>query len=230
MRPFEEWIQYQGHEHSSLTDEELEAYQQFYAEACEAEHLRMEWSPKVAGAGALTYAAAVRDDDRRLWLFAWVRRSPKGEYFVMRPFGEKGWDPHSSYHRDGRLHHKSHGRKVAGPYRRQPLDATFQGAEQIIGLSPLQLDAVRAVKVTCNPEHFTGILEVPGAVVRAPNIVLSVDITEPGKEPQALPWSSVVGQKRFTDCVPEVVLTVWKQNPPPWPAPTTDRPRFLDDE
>ena len=66
------------------------------------------------------YAVAVREDTC-LWLVLWVRRSPKGEFFVLRTMGDRDWNPHTSYHLDGTLHMKSHDRKVLTPQKRQPL-------------------------------------------------------------------------------------------------------------
>jgi hypothetical protein len=57
---------------------------------------------------------AVREDSD-LWLTLWVRRSPKGEFFVMVPRGDRGWNPHTSYHLDGTLHMKSFGHKFVLP-------------------------------------------------------------------------------------------------------------------
>src|SRR5260370_35510785 len=42
-----------------------------------------------------------------LWVTLWVRRSPKGEFFVMMPRSDQDWTPHASYHLDGTVHMKS---------------------------------------------------------------------------------------------------------------------------
>ena len=64
--------------------------------------------------GEQRYAVALRDGSD-LWLTLWVRRSPKGEIFIMLPRGNRAWDPHNSYHRDGTFHAKSFGRKFGPP-------------------------------------------------------------------------------------------------------------------
>src|ERR1700730_212761 len=74
--------------------------------------------------GEHRYAVAVREDSD-LWLTLWVRRSPKGEFFVMVPRGDRGWDPHMSYHLDGTMHSKSYGHKFGLPRKPQPLTGTF---------------------------------------------------------------------------------------------------------
>ena len=70
------------------------------------------------------YAVAVREADQ-LWLVLWVCGSKKGEFFVMTPRADRGWDPHTSCHLDGRMHLKSHGRKVI-EQQRQPLTGRFK--------------------------------------------------------------------------------------------------------
>jgi hypothetical protein len=65
---------------------------------------RMKLKPMIPG--EYRYAVAIRDDSG-LSLTLWVKRSPKGEFFVMAPRAEPGWDPHVSYHEDGTFHSKS---------------------------------------------------------------------------------------------------------------------------
>jgi len=52
--------------------------------------------------GEHRYAVAVNNGGN-LWLTLWVRRSKKGEFFVMVPRGDKDWNPHTSYHLDGTI-------------------------------------------------------------------------------------------------------------------------------
>ena len=68
--------------------------------------------------GEHRYAVAVQEG-ADLWLTLWVRRSRKGEFFIMLPRGDRDWDPHTSYHLDGTLHMKSHDHKVLTLQRRQ---------------------------------------------------------------------------------------------------------------
>jgi len=93
-------------------------------------------SPKVGlmklqpAPGEHRYAVAVREGSD-LWLALWIRRSRKGEFFIMVPRGDRDWDVHTSYHLDGTLHMKSHGRKVLPPTKRQPLTGMFRGTEPL---------------------------------------------------------------------------------------------------
>jgi hypothetical protein len=79
--------------------------------------------------GERRYAVACREGDD-LWLTLWVRRSPKGAFFVMVPRGDREWDPHSSYHLDGKFHSKSYDKKMM-VQQRQPLTGAFHGTEHL---------------------------------------------------------------------------------------------------
>ena len=63
-------------------------------------------------AGEYRYAVAVRES-QDLWLTLWVRRSPRGDVYMLVPRGDRHWNPHTSYHRDGTLHSKSFDRAAA---------------------------------------------------------------------------------------------------------------------
>lgn len=79
--------------------------------------------------GEHTYAVAVRDGSD-LWLTLWVRRSRKGEFFVMLPAADPGWDAHVSYHLDSTRHSKSQP-QVQFTASAPTLDGTFRGTEQL---------------------------------------------------------------------------------------------------
>jgi hypothetical protein len=44
--------------------------------------------------GEHRYAVAFREGSD-LWLTLWVKRSPKGEFFVLMPRGNRAWDVHN---------------------------------------------------------------------------------------------------------------------------------------
>lgn len=107
-------------------------------------------SPKVglmklrAVPGEHRYAVAVREGSN-LWLTDWVRRSRKGEFFVMVPRADRDWDPHTSYHLNGTLHMKSYDYKLGSPQKRQPLTGAFRGTEHLgmfMGHGPKSVGAV----------------------------------------------------------------------------------------
>src|SRR5262245_55716093 len=74
------------------------------------------------------YAIGI-EDDNGLGLTCWIRRSAKGEIFLMIP-READFDPHTSYHIDGTYHSKSYGR-ADYTQKRQPLGPTFKGTEHL---------------------------------------------------------------------------------------------------
>jgi len=140
LKTFEGWLRYQGLEAATMTPKALANWQGMFDEAkrhCAA-------NPKVGlmklkpVPGESKYAVAVREGTD-LWLVLWVRRSPKGEFFVLRPMGDRDWNPHTSYHLDGTLHMKSHDRKALTPQKRQPLAGPFCGTVDLgieAGYSP----------------------------------------------------------------------------------------------
>src|SRR5262249_25421835 len=79
--------------------------------------------------GRISYAVAVRDGSD-LWLTLWVKRSKKGEFFIMVPRQDPGWDVHTSYHLDGTMHMKSFGHKRVSK-KLQPLTNAFKGTEHL---------------------------------------------------------------------------------------------------
>jgi hypothetical protein len=132
----------------------------------------------------------------------WIRRSPKGEFFVMKPSGKPEWDTHASYHLDGRKHLKGDGRKFAAR-RGQPLTGAFRGTEPLCafgGHSPKSVGAV------CDPKAFSGVMEVPPGLLGPADGQVIVDLVEPNCDP--LPWLNVVRQEIFKDVVPWVVIRI----------------------
>lgn len=208
MRPFEEWMTYQAKNLASLADDELSAWRSAYDASHNRNARGTVWTPRVrANAKHLLYAVAVRDAFD-LWLALWVKRSAKGEYFVMLPRDESGWDPHASYHSDGRLHQKSHDQKTLVSQRQVPGPA-FKGTEQML-TTRLDLASVCAVKARSDPAQFTGVLEISGGILRQGGHTVAVDLTEANGSALEKPWSQIVMQRRFAEAVPEVLLTVWR--------------------
>jgi hypothetical protein len=209
MRTFEEWMDYQAVDVTSLGEDELKAWRSDYDASCEAQRQRKIWTPRVrANVQDLLYAAAVRDASD-LWLALWVKRTPKGDYFVMFPSDKPDWDPHASYHRDGRFHHKSHDRKMIASQRQVP-GPGFKGTEQML-TTPLDLESVQSGKTVCDPSQFTGVLEIPGEILHQGGHTVAVDLTEANGIALPQPRSQIVIQRRFFDAVPEVLLTTWRQ-------------------
>jgi hypothetical protein len=102
LNSFEGWLKYQAVDPATLTPDELQQRRSYFDEAHRNKDPKMGLMKLQARPGEKLYGVAVRDDG--LWLVLWVRRNRSGEFFVMVPRTKKGWDPHTSYHRDGTFH------------------------------------------------------------------------------------------------------------------------------
>ncbi len=170
--------------------------------------------------GEYRYAVAIRDGSN-LWLTLWVRRSPKPEFFVMQPRSDRGWDPHISYHFNGKLYWKSHDRSVLKT-ERQPLSDTFRGAVHLGGYR----GHGKSIGAICDPKAFDGIVEVECDVLGPQHGQVVVDLVEPGREP--MPWPFVlVRQKTFKHSKPWVVIRIGRDISDPLPAFTWRLSVFL---
>src|SRR5262249_55675241 len=102
LKTFDGWLKYQAVDPVETSAEELTRWRQIFDEA----KARAAMKPKVGlmklqpVPGEYKYAVAV-EDGSDLWLALWMRRSRKGEFFVMQLVGDSDWDPHTSYHLDG---------------------------------------------------------------------------------------------------------------------------------
>ncbi|MGC2465342.1 MAG: hypothetical protein WA517_09115 [Candidatus Acidiferrum sp.] len=153
--------------------------------------------------GEYLYAVAIRDGSD-LWLALWVRRSPKGEFFVMVPRAERDWTPHASYHLDGTHHMKSYGQKTVRRHG-QALTGVFTGTENLGCFAGHGTNLAE-----CDQVLFHGVLEVPIGVLRAHHGTICIDLVEPGCQPiTAIPSHKVVRRKTFTDILPHVVITIY---------------------
>jgi ribosomal protein L30 len=205
LNTFEGWLVYQRRDATLLTPEELEMWRRMYDEVRASSSAvpkvgKMKLSEPVPP-GEYRYAVAFRDG-ANLWITVWVRRSPKGEFFVMMPRGNRDWDVHASYHLDGTKHIKSEGRKSAVRMG-QRLDGVFRGNEHLIafaGHGPKKVGAV------CDPKAFSGVMEVPPGLLGPADGQVVIDFVEPNCEP--LSWPNVVRQKVFKDAVPWVVIRI----------------------
>jgi hypothetical protein len=205
LSTFEGWLKYQGVDAATATPDELAMWRGLFDEGRE----RSLATPKVGlmklgpVPGEHRYAVAVREGSD-LWLTLWVKRTRKGEFFVIVPRKDRGWNVHTSYHLDGTLHMKSFDHKLASPQKRQPLTGTFRGTEHLgahMGHGPKGVGAI------CDPTAFSGVVEVTPGVLGPRDGQVVVDLVEPGCEP--LPWPNVlVQQEIFQDIVPWVVIRI----------------------
>jgi len=205
LRSWEGWLRYQGIDATTQSPEELAAWRRIFDEARQ----RIATLPKVvlmklqAAPGEHLYAVAVREG-ADLWLTLWVRRSWNGEFFVLRPYGERDWESHASYHLDGTLHLKS-GCRIFLPRTHQPLTDIFRES--------VHLEVHRDRPVTWS-QHTWRHLNDPGKgrwiADRANRLrhVAIVGPVEPGQSPTEFPWAKIVVREVFRDTTPRVVITV----------------------
>ena len=207
LKSFDGWLRYQAIDATAITPEELATWRRIFEEARQ----RCAVNPNVGlmklqpVPGEYRYAVVVRDlADLRLTL--WLKRSRKGEFFIMLPRGDRDWDVQTSYHLDGTLRMKSHGNKVFTSDRLQPLNGTFRGSEHLgtyFGYGPKSIGAI------CDPMAFAGVVEVSLDVWGPMDGWVAVDLVEPGTEPtMKIPSSRIITRKQFTDLPPWVVITV----------------------
>jgi hypothetical protein len=205
LKTLEGWLKYQGIDSATAAPEELATWRDLFKEAI----ARSAASPKVGlmklqpVPGEHRYAVAVREGSD-LWLALWVRRSRKGEFFVMIPRTDRDWDPHTSYHLDGTLHMKSHDCKMVTK-KAQPLTGAFKGTESLGAFSGY---APKSIGAICDRSPFSGLVEVAPGVLGPRDGTVAVDLVEPGCEPMALPWTNGAKREVFKDFLPWVVITV----------------------
>jgi hypothetical protein len=201
---FEGWLNYQAVEGSALTTDELAMWRGLYDEARRSSSGTapiglMKLGPMAPGEHR--YAVALRDGPD-LWLTLWVRRSQKGEFFVMVPRRDKGWDPHTSYHRDGTLHAKSYGKASVGSRKLQPLTGAFRGTAHLgiyAGHGPKKVGAI------CDPTAFSGVIEFPPGVLGPVHGAVAIDLIEPGYDP--MPFDHII-RRDFSDTLPWLVVRI----------------------
>jgi hypothetical protein len=203
---FDGWLKYQAIDAATLTPEELAMWRGYFEEATQGSAA----TPKVGLMklrpipGEYRYAVALREGSG-LWLTLWIRRSPKGEFFVMVPRGDREWDPHNSYHLDGTFHSKSFNKRLGDARKRQPLTGTFRGTEHLGGFyghGPKRVGAV------CDPAAFNGVVEVPPGVLGPSHGSVVVDLVEPNHEPLEWPFTGPIRTEVFRDFVPWVVIRI----------------------
>ena len=205
LNTFEGFLRLQGFDPSTGPPDQLTTWRKLFDEAMASRAATpkmgiMKFKP---APGEYRYGVAVREGSE-LWLTTWVRRSPKGDVYVLIPRAHLDWNPHTSYHRDGTFHSKSRGHKaLSGAQKRQPLaSGTFRGVEHLgmyAGHGPKTVGAV------CEPTMFSGVMEVPPGILGPRDGFVAVDLVEPGCEPLEL-FNPVIQTHVFRDTVPWIVI------------------------
>jgi hypothetical protein len=208
LRTYEGWLRYQGFDLSTLTEQEAAAVREIFDGAVE----RRAAAGKVGrmklprGPGVSTYAIAVRDESD-LWLALWIKLKAKDEMFIFHPAVDGNWNPHSSLHRDGRFHLKSHDQVTLRPLQKQP-PASMKGTEHLgayAGFGPKSSGAV------CVPIDFTDVFVAPPGILGPRNGMVLVDLLEPASAVKLHEHpAEEVARHVFTDSVPHVVVRIFR--------------------
>ena len=160
-----------------------------------------------------TYAVIVRYGPSDTRLFARIIRKNKGDVVVAWSIDEPktpsrvpAWNPHATYHKDGRQHSKSYDRPNIVKYKQRP-NSVFKGCEQI---EATNADRMRSNLPPCSPTDFDDVFEVPVHMISGKqNQFVSVDLVEPGIEPIRLTGhDKVLLEAKFKDSVPWIVVTL----------------------
>ena len=115
-----------------------------------------------------TFAVAAREASN-LRLVLRIRHAPSG-FYVLVPHPDRKWDAHLSYHTNGRLHLKTHGRQPLPHRMVQPLTGLFSGSVH------LGKFAIGNVGVICEPFKFSSVIEVPAERLRNPGSFIAVEL------------------------------------------------------
>ena len=204
MDDFDAWLSNQELVADSLTPEQLALFRHVFDEAIQrAAEWRAQSAPsRSSGKSDRRYAVAIQDGDE-LGLTFWIKRSVKGEIFLLYP-RESEMDPHASYHRDGTYHQKSYG-VATSAQRRQPLDSSFRGTEHLgtfggHGAGPRIDDATA----------FDDVLVVSSGILHGRGGCIVVDLVEPGAQPAPhhREMLRIVDERIYQDSSPWIVVAI----------------------
>jgi hypothetical protein len=205
LKTFEGWLKYQGYDPAMLEPDDLAKWRRIFDEIRARPNAKVGLMKLGASVpGDRIYAVAVRDSG--IWLTLWVRRSWKSEFFVFMPRSD-GSNPHASYHRDGRFHHKSDGRAFSTKQLPR-LDQPFKGT---VNLSAWAGHGPKSVGAVCDRKVFAGGFVLPPDILGPRDGMVVVDLVEPGHKPITWP-GTLVRQMVFKDAVPWLVVRVITQS------------------
>ena len=201
------WAKYQGFDLAALTEEEAAEMREMFEEATRRHDTarRVGRMKLKARPGEFRYAVAIRDG-AELLLTLWVRRSPKGEFFVFQPRGDRDWNPHTSLHVDGTFHMKSRNQVTLPPQQRQRPDSIK--ASECLGAYGGH--GPKSVGAICDPQDFNGVFEVPPGILGPRNGQVVVDLLA-DERTAPLQWpGEEVARSMFTAVVPYVLIRIFR--------------------
>jgi hypothetical protein len=164
---------------------------------------------------ATSRAVAIQRRDDTLGLLLRVVRAPSGIYVVFaaqqdQKFKRGVFNPHSSWHRDGRVHNKSFD-QARQREQRQRLDA-FTGAEHFVRTGWPEGRA--RLLPSCDVTQFSTTMVVPEATIDdAPTgAQIQVDLIAPGGTFPTPMFGRLAECKTFDDDVPFIVVSVYQMD------------------
>ncbi len=167
------------------------------------------------------FGIAVRDGaDLFLWMR--LRRAARTDIYYVLPTGRdddpewKEWNPHGSWHRNGRLHHKTFDHKMFPAEPKQEPNAAFKGTHNLITRG-IASDEPRAFGVPCDPTKFSEVVVVPARILSPKHYetYTSIDVSEPGLKPLLMGGGEeILSQRVFDDAIPHITVTVYRWRPP----------------
>ncbi len=162
-----------------------------------------------------TYAVAVRDGER-CFLFMWVKRADKGDFYVFLPRPhDTSINAHASYHADGRYHVKTHGLPKIFYQQKQKPDATFAGTAHILDQT-IRPSGPRSIGQECKRKDWSAVLEIPVSELadgRSRHTHVSADLVDDRSSPEFVPNARIICQSRYRDSSPYLVLTFYEMPP-----------------
>lgn len=202
---FEEWLKdVQGVDAQTLKAEEQAFWRQSYAAAmARAQRWREQQAPSRQQLQRDRRYAIAIDDGTGLGLTFWIKRSSRGEIFLLYP-REAEMDPHASYHLDGTFHYKSYGR-IMSSERRQPLNANFKGAEHL-GKFGGHGPGPRIQEL----DHFDDVIVPPPNSLGGRFGSILVDLVSPG-EPAVQRHREgirIVAERVYEDAIPWIIVAI----------------------
>jgi hypothetical protein len=163
------------------------------------------------------YGLGAQHQDGSIRLFLRIiRRLHSGIYIVFAAgqnhpgIKRKAYEPHSSWHTDGRVHHKSYDRILLPPEKKQRLDA-FKGAERFVATPVDQMLACTLPE--CKPEKFIGVMEVAVSSldVTPGRQQLYVDLVELGSMPLPIECGErLLVRWWLNDAAPSIVVSLYE--------------------
>ncbi|MGH9785256.1 MAG: hypothetical protein ACRD88_13825 [Terriglobia bacterium] len=154
------------------------------------------------------YGVAVRHD-AGLRLLCCIKRAREGDIYYLIPRKERGWNPHVSYHRDGKRFVKSYDGKVLVSKVQRP-DKSFRGTEGLFAMA-IQPRELPLLETPCVADKFSEVFEITRDQFPPEELhTLAVDLVEPGYSTIPFLGKEAIAQRTFRDASPWILVTLWR--------------------